>query len=76
MALLTMKTNKTTCRTTNNLGMQAEDIGELFALFEDAEASDVPVRVDYFPDEGGTIAISLGLSDPRVTRAAEELGSW
>lgn len=69
-----MKINQTTCRNDNEPGIQAEYIGELFALFDDAEACDVPVRVDYFPEEGGTITISLGLNDPRVTDIAETLG--
>lgn len=69
-----MKTNKTTCRDENKSGLQAESIGKLFALFDDAEASGVPYHVVYFPEDGGTIAISLGLNSRRVTRAAEAVG--
>lgn len=69
-----MKTKTTTCRDENKNSLRAETIGELFALFEDAEANDVPFHVVYDAEEGGTVTISLGLNDLHLTRAAEALG--
>lgn len=67
-----MKTKTKKDRDAKSLG--AELIGKLFTLLDDAWASDVPFRIDYDVDEGGTITICIDLADPNVTNAAEELG--
>lgn len=67
-----MKTKTTKSHDAKN--HDAEFVGELFTLLDDAWASGVPFRVDYDVDEGGSMTICIDLEDANVTDAAEELG--
>jgi len=53
---------------------RAEFTDELFDLLDEAYDSGVTYRVQYDAEESETICISLGVNNPRVTRAAEALG--
>ena len=67
-------TRKKTSHNANKPVSQNEFIADLFDLLDEVYDSGVSFRVQYDAEEDETIIISLGVNNPRVTRAAEAVG--